>query len=519
MKRKIIALGIVLVVLMSWIGTVTAFSNSGGGDWQYYREITIKENSGKTLSDYQVLVELSPSNFPDNARIDGSDLRFAEDGKELSYWIEEWNSAARNAKIWVKVPSIPANGEAKIKMYYGNEKAESVSDGDAVFEFFDDFRGIGFDSAKWTVTSSSNDNGHITGTANGNNIISTSGFGNSILLEARAKPGVVNNNAYSLWFVAVTDDTNEAGMWLPYPGSDDCKTKTYTYSTKSWYMVYEPLTTTNWYQLRMYNDNSNCDYYLYDDSGNLLGSQSNIGFYHSKRISAGVRISSGSSNAKSDVYVSWIRIRKYTSVEPTISLSAEFPTKKIPSLTLTKSASPSAIQEGEPTTISIRVENTGAGDAKAVEVTDTIPTGFKIISGSKSASFDTIKPGDYRTFEYTLKATGSGKFTCDPATATYEDADGNSYSAASNSVSIQVGGEVPVGADSDGDGWSDEKEREMGTNPYSVDSDGDGLKDPEDPNPTVPEEKKTPGFEAIFAIAGLLAVAYLLRRKNERQKI
>jgi hypothetical protein len=128
-------------------------------------------------------------------------------------------------------------------------------------------------------------------------------------------------------------------------------------------------------------------------------------------------------------------------------------------------------------------------------VTDTIPTGFTLISGSKSASFDEIKPGDYRTVEYTLKATGSGKFTCDPATATYNDADGNSYSAASNSVSMQVGGEVPVGVDSDGDGWNDEKEREMGTNPYSVDSDGDGLKDPEDPNPTVPEEKKTPGFE------------------------
>jgi hypothetical protein len=53
----------------------------------------------------------------------------------------------------------------------------------------------------------------------------------------------------------------------------------------------------------------------------------------------------------------------------------------------------------------------------------------------------------------------------------------------------------------------------MRTNPYSVDSDGDGLKDPEDPNPTVPE-KETPGFEAIFAIAGLLVMAYPLRRSE-----
>ena len=206
-------------------------------------------------------------------------------------------------------------------------------------------------------------------------------------------------------------------------------------------------------------------------------------------------------------------VKVYNRALPAEEIKAHYEGKK-PALTLTKSASPSTIQEGETTTISIRIENTGTGDAKSVEVTDTIPLGFKIISGSKSASFNEIKLGDYRTLEYTLKATGTGKFTCDPATATYKDTDGNSNSAASNSVSIQVGGEVPVGADSDGDGWSDEKEREMGTNPYSVDSDGDGLKDTEDPNPTVPEEKKTPGFEALFAIAGLLAVAYILRKRK-----
>lgn len=73
--------------------------------------------------------------------------------------------------------------------------------------------------------------------------------------------------------------------------------------------------------------------------------------------------------------------------------------------------------------------------------------------------------------------------------------------------------EVPVGVDSDGDGWGDDKEKEMGTNPYSVDSDNDGINDPQDPNPTVPEQK-TPGFNAIFAIAGLLAVIYLLRKRK-----
>lgn len=150
----------------------------------------------------------------------------------------------------------------------------------------------------------------------------------------------------------------------------------------------------------------------------------------------------------------------------------------------------------------------------SIEVTGTSPTGFTTISGSKSESFGKIIHGDYQTLEYTLKATVTGEFTCEPVTATYKDTDGNSYSAASNSVSIEVGGggevEVLLGTDSDGDGWSDEKGREIGTNPYSVDSDGDGLKDPEDPDLIV-SEKKTPRHDAVFAIAGLLLVTYLMR--------
>jgi hypothetical protein len=63
-----------LVLLASGIGTVSAFSNSGDGDWKYYKEITVKENSGKTLTDFQVLVKLDPSNFPANAKFDGINI-------------------------------------------------------------------------------------------------------------------------------------------------------------------------------------------------------------------------------------------------------------------------------------------------------------------------------------------------------------------------------------------------------------------------------------------------------------
>ena len=215
------------------------------------------------------------------------------------------------------------------------------------------------------------------------------------------------------------------------------------------------------------------------------------------------------------VYVDNPRIRLYTPREPTITISAEFSGQIDSILTITKSVSPSTIQEGETTMVAIKVENIGSQEIEAVKVTDTIPIGFTVVDGLNSANFAGIKPGDYRVFKYTLQALGSGKFTSDPATVIYRDVDGNSYSGVSNSVIIYVSGEDLIGADSDGDGWSDEEEKVRGTNPYSVDSDFDGLQDTEDPDPTVPAQKmKIPGFEAVFAIAELLAIAYIMLRNR-----
>ncbi|RLE43603.1 hypothetical protein DRJ16_03615 [Candidatus Woesearchaeota archaeon] len=144
--RKILILGLVVISLFFLTSTTSAWWNES---WQYRKEIAITNTNDEVLTDYQVLVILNETNFDfSHANENGSDIRFVgeDDATSLNYWIESWNSTAQTAKIWIKVPSIPANNSTKIYMYYGNPEAESMSNGHAVFEQFDDFS---YTVARW----------------------------------------------------------------------------------------------------------------------------------------------------------------------------------------------------------------------------------------------------------------------------------------------------------------------------------------------------------------------------------
>jgi hypothetical protein len=96
------------------LAALPASTYAGLAGFQYQREIAIQENSGETLRDYQVLVALSGSDFPEEVQPECEDIRFTDaDGRELSYWIEEFNAGSGRDKMWVAVHLIPANGGAK----------------------------------------------------------------------------------------------------------------------------------------------------------------------------------------------------------------------------------------------------------------------------------------------------------------------------------------------------------------------------------------------------------------------
>jgi hypothetical protein len=104
-----------------------------GGYWQYRKPITIT-NSGSTLTDYQVRVDVPMETGKMNA--DFSDIRFRDsDGStSLSFWLEQQDGST--AVFWVNVPSIGAS--KTIYLLYGNSVATSASNSSNTFIYFDD---------------------------------------------------------------------------------------------------------------------------------------------------------------------------------------------------------------------------------------------------------------------------------------------------------------------------------------------------------------------------------------------
>ncbi|QYZ78809.1 DUF2341 domain-containing protein [Methanofollis formosanus] len=109
---------------------------AGGGTWKYCAPITITNPGDVALDDYQVRVEVP---YQWGMQHDFRDIRFTDDitGPLLPHWCDGY-SLLGSAVFWVRVPSIPADGTT-IYLHYRNNAAESASDGEATFLFYDDF--------------------------------------------------------------------------------------------------------------------------------------------------------------------------------------------------------------------------------------------------------------------------------------------------------------------------------------------------------------------------------------------
>ena len=100
-------------------------------DWGSRKQITLdtSANAGSVdgaVSNFPVLLRLDSSSFNfDDANPTGADIRFVSDDDKtvLPAHVESFNAKDGIAAIWVAVPTLPAGGQQKIWMYFGNKKA------------------------------------------------------------------------------------------------------------------------------------------------------------------------------------------------------------------------------------------------------------------------------------------------------------------------------------------------------------------------------------------------------------
>jgi len=296
--------------------------------WAYRREITITEQSGSTLTDYQVRIELNSSNFDfSKANSDGSDIRFTEDDGTtlLPYWIEKWDNTNEEAVIWVKVPSIPANGETTIYLYYGNSGAESESDGDAVFELFDDFEGTELDTSKWDYVGSvsvSNGELDLLGLTSVENteVISKTTIDEPCIIEFKVRDGTQTSANYYV------------GLGFPQGPWD----------TSNWFVVMRARYATGDYPsvrfrgsssgeteiVRKYWDNTKVRVIIKDNKADYWDSDGDS--YSGRDFSADsitfpttFALFNHHAGTQAHAYFDYIFVRKYAEQEPTASVGSE----------------------------------------------------------------------------------------------------------------------------------------------------------------------------------------------------
>ena len=133
---------------------------SPGLKGEYRIPITVEEQSGNTLVDYAVRLELNGTNFPywgHFASYNGSDIYFMdEQEKPLYHWIEKFDLANKEAVVWVKIPELLAGSSITIYMYYGwGNPYPSYYNATEVFSWFLDeksFRDADNVTGAWSIT-------------------------------------------------------------------------------------------------------------------------------------------------------------------------------------------------------------------------------------------------------------------------------------------------------------------------------------------------------------------------------
>jgi len=348
--------------------------------WTTQTVITIHSTS--LLTDYQISLIIP---YAAGMQADFDDLRFGDtDGNCLSYWVQTY-TVASTATVWMKVPLI-SPPTTPIYMYYGNPSASSASDGDATFEFFDDFEGTSLDTNKWVHNGGSYSVGNSEFTGVGPldwvEWVKTNSYqisGNKIV-EFRLKPTADHTD----WDAGIcigewkfTDETyNHCGNCMAI---DRAKVwGNYTYISQS-------RVDNDYHDYRVVLDGSTA--HFHDDTISRSHTSEYAGAPGGEIPEGYIFLFSDPDGANRDAKYDWIFVRKYASTVPTTTLPGS-PTLVLEDLAITKSVTPTRPNSGGPITYTITFSSAGSsGPVTDIVITDIVPvsvTNTHVVSSASS---------------------------------------------------------------------------------------------------------------------------------------
>lgn len=120
---------------------------------------------------------------------------------------------------------------------------------------------------------------------------------------------------------------------------------------------------------------------------------------------------------------------------------------RLDTISLTRSVSPETTELGNATGITLTITNLGTSDLENITVTDTIPVGFILASGSSEKNYDILKTRESRSFQYSIKPSETGTFSLDPASVSFYDKDSSLHTGKSGATKIIV---IPSTRSADG---------------------------------------------------------------------
>ena len=187
--------------------------------------IRIRSGGGDTGERHIDNIKIYKYTSPEPTATTGTSSQIISSRVKIPYWIEN-KSDGEWAYVWIKVPYIKANANTTVYLYYGNPSAVNESNGDAVFEFFDDFEGTALDTSKWDVDTQA---GYMDGSAstfplnNGEITISSGGiyskklFNYGYAFKVRLKQTAQGYGGYSgLGFLNPSTNTDWTGTYANY---------------------------------------------------------------------------------------------------------------------------------------------------------------------------------------------------------------------------------------------------------------------------------------------------------------